>query len=626
MSRRERLLGDVVIASSRGLEIGALNAPLVRKSEGWIQYVDYADTEIVRANRTSPNIDPSSIVDVDIVWGGRPLIEAVGEPVDYVIASHVIEHVPDLVAWLADIRGVLRPGGTLGLIVPDRRYTFDLLRRETTIAKVVAAWLRGDRQPPIETIFECLVMSVEVDARVAWQEDLLARDWQPLIRERLTDATAFVRDLQAHQRYVDVHCWVFTPLSFLDLADQLNVLGFFPFRIADFYPTEPDSLEFSVRLVAAGAEDSEMIGESIAHARAMAGSRESSRPQSAPEIPAIPAIAAPDVTQAAPGVITARDAGPSDATDAESARRSMRSPTGFVHALARRTGRFWPARTGAAGQQDSTTRRTQPEPPVVPRPPVSGGTFTAHNVRLDDGSETLPEMGQTMDQHPLVHSVARTLGVVFPSGLYGRSLVDIGCLEGGFTSAFARLGLRATGIEVRESNFRNCLFVKSRLDLPWLDFIRDDANNIANHGPFDVAFVNGLLYHLDHPRRFLTDLAKVCRKVLFLQTHVARAEPSEAVQLYGLSELTENEGLKGRWYPEYGELTPEQLDQAKWASWSNNRSFWVQKEYLIDLLRQLGFGVVVEQFDWMGNVIHEMTEGSYRTQDRVLLVGIRTDG
>ncbi len=277
------------------------------------------------------------------------------------------------------------------------------------------------------------------------------------------------------------------------------------------------------------------------------------------------------------------------------------------------------ARTGPAPGE--VPDRSDPQPAAPPP-----GSFTAHNIRLDDGSETMPQLGWTMDQHALVHAVARTLGVVFPSGLYGRSIVDIGCLEGGFTTAFARLGLRATGIEVRESNFRNCLYVKSKVDLPWLDFIRDDANAIASHGPFDAAFVNGLLYHLDRPRRFLTDLAKVTRRVVFVHTHVAQAEASDAIQQYKLSELTENEGLKGRWYPEYDQLTPEELDKAKWASWSNNRSFWIQKEYLIDLLRQLGFGVVVEQFDWMGDVIHEMTAGSYRTQDRVLLVGIKVDG
>ena len=282
-----------------------------------------------------------------------------------------------------------------------------------------------------------------------------------------------------------------------------------------------------------------------------------------------------------------------------------------------------PAR-GERSEPDKASGRSEASGREAAPPPISPGRFTAHNIRLDDGSETMPEIGWTMDQHGLVHAVARTLGVVFPSGLYGRSIVDIGCLEGGYTTAFARLGLRATGIEVRESNFRNCTYVKSKVDLPWLDFIRDDANAIARHGPFDAAFVNGLLYHLDHPRRFLTDLAKVTRRVVFLHTHVAQAEPTEAVQLHNLSELTENEGLKGRWYPEYDQLTPEQLEEARWASWSNNRSFWIQKEYLLALLRELGFDLVLEQFDSMPDIVHEMTAGTYRQQDRVLLVGIRT--
>ncbi len=54
-------------------------------------------------------------------------------PADLLVASHVIEHVPDLITWLREIASVLKPTGQARLAIPDRRYTFDLLRVETQL-------------------------------------------------------------------------------------------------------------------------------------------------------------------------------------------------------------------------------------------------------------------------------------------------------------------------------------------------------------------------------------------------------------------------------------------------------------------------------------------------------------
>ena len=259
--------------------------------------------------------------------------------------------------------------------------------------------------------------------------------------------------------------------------------------------------------------------------------------------------------------------------------------------------------------------------PAPEAPPTEA--FTAHNVRLDDGTQTFPAAGMLMSENGIFRAVTRLLRVIYPDGLQGRRLVDIGCLEGGFATEFARLGLVATGIEVRESNYRNCLRVKAGVDLPGLDFIKDDAANIASYGPFDVGFVCGLLYHLDRPKQFLTDVARVCRRALVLETHVATSEHSPAVDIYGLSEVTENEGLRGRWYPEHEAMPSEQLDTLKWSSWSNNRSFWLQKECLLQLLKDIGFDIVLEQFDCDDDIQGQLTTGWRKANSRVLLAAIR---
>ena len=94
------------VATMRGLEFGPLANPRVRKHEGPIFYLDHMSTEQLRhkyaENETlRPNI--GSLVEVDFVQhSGIRLADAVGDsaPFDYMIASHVAEHIPNLIGWL----------------------------------------------------------------------------------------------------------------------------------------------------------------------------------------------------------------------------------------------------------------------------------------------------------------------------------------------------------------------------------------------------------------------------------------------------------------------------------------------------------------------------------------------
>ena len=126
--------------------------------------------------------------------------------------------------------------------------------------------------------------------------------------------------------------------------------------------------------------------------------------------------------------------------------------------------------------------------------------FSAHNIRLDDGSLTRPETGYSMETYPWFVSSRRLLETVFPGDRTNLRLADLGCLEGGYAVEFARMGFNVLGIEVRAANLAACNYVKSKTNLPNLSFVEDDAWNIAKHGMFDVTFCCGLLYHFDRPR------------------------------------------------------------------------------------------------------------------------------
>lgn len=248
--------------------------------------------------------------------------------------------------------------------------------------------------------------------------------------------------------------------------------------------------------------------------------------------------------------------------------------------------------------------------------------FTAHNIRLRDGSETLPEAGWLIADSPWTQAALRTLRLFYGGDLTGKSIVDLGCLEGGYTMEFARSGMCATGVEIRPSNFENCLLVKSQADAGNLDFINDDVWNLEKYGIFDAAFCCGLLYHLDRPVEFIRLISRCVRDILILHTHFATDQDET---MFGLSSMSSNEGFPGRWLHEHDIDDLAELDQKKWTSWNNKRSFWLTKAALIQSLKDSGFDMVYEQYDMLGSDIRvSMESGYYHQQGRGMFVGLRT--
>jgi len=247
VDRRARLLGSLDPTHLRGAEIGALNRPIVRKDEGDILYIDHADREGLLHIFGHTDMDLSTILEVDAVWGESRLIECLPGPVDYILASHVIEHVPDLLGWLREVRDALVPGGQLRLAVPDRRYTFDLLRRESGLADVLDAYLRGARAPLPRAVLEFVLMTREVSAQKAWLGQIdpeALRAATPSIPNAITLA----REVLETGRYVDSHCWIFTPASFAGLMEGLSQAELLGMECTEFHDTAPFDLEFFVAL------------------------------------------------------------------------------------------------------------------------------------------------------------------------------------------------------------------------------------------------------------------------------------------------------------------------------------------------------------------------------------------
>ena len=112
---------------------------------------------------------------------------------DFVICSHVLEHMADPIGLLCDVHRVLRPGGTVLILLPDRHRTFDRAREPTPLAHLVADHAAG-------------VTEVD-DAHV---EEFLTNAYEdPAVRHHIPNDAEERRALFAHhrQRSIHAHCW-----------------------------------------------------------------------------------------------------------------------------------------------------------------------------------------------------------------------------------------------------------------------------------------------------------------------------------------------------------------------------------------------------------------------------------
>ncbi len=256
-----------------------------------------------------------------------------------------------------------------------------------------------------------------------------------------------------------------------------------------------------------------------------------------------------------------------------------------------------------------------------------GVEFSAHNIRLDDGTLTKPDVGHSMNTYPWFLSARRIIETVFPGNKRHLRLVDLGCLEGGYAVEFARMGFQVLGIDVREANIAACNYVKSETNLPNLEFVKDNVLNIAKYGVFDVVFCCGLLYHIDKPKLFLEKLSAVTTKLVIIQTHFSTMEEKNYQNdKFHLSQLSENEGLTGRWFTEFRtDKSFNKREASKWASWDNRQSFWIQREYLLQAILDVGYDLVMEQYDNLGpNIAESMLRGYYHIGNRGTFIGIKT--
>lgn len=113
-------------------------------------------------------------------------------------------------------------------------------------------------------------------------------------------------------------------------------------------------------------------------------------------------------------------------------------------------------------------------------------------------------------------------------GLQGRTVLELGPLEGGHSYQLERMGALVTGVEGNRLAFQRCLITKNILGMRAKFLFGDFVRYLAEgQDRFDVVFASGVLYHMQDPLKVLHDICRTADHV-YLWTHYFDREQIDA--------------------------------------------------------------------------------------------------
>ena len=250
--RREFLKNLISNNELLGIEIGGLDRPLVIRTElpegSEILYADHLSTVDLKTKyKADPTVNLNALVEVDLVSESDDFANHLnGRLVDYIVASHVVEHIPNPISWLKMLFDVLRPGGFVFLVVPDKRFTFDFQRPTTTFGEMLESFLSSKKMPSIKDVFDHHSSAVMIDGSRVWKGLIGKEELVPIASNK--DAFKYADEVYKDGTYHDVHVSIFTPLSFFSIIENLIDTDILMLEIAGFRDTSIDDIEFFVCL------------------------------------------------------------------------------------------------------------------------------------------------------------------------------------------------------------------------------------------------------------------------------------------------------------------------------------------------------------------------------------------
>ena len=111
---------------------------------------------------------------------------------------------------------------------------------------------------------------------------------------------------------------------------------------------------------------------------------------------------------------------------------------------------------------------------------------------------------------------------LYPEGLGGKDILDIGCNAGGYCFLAAELGARsAVGVDIRQHWLNQAALIHRTkyADLKNVTFKIGDAKTaLKDIESVDIVIFNGIFYHLPDPISILLQACEAARETIFVNT------------------------------------------------------------------------------------------------------------
>ncbi len=260
--------------NARILELGPLNRSLLDRGKYKNYFfADIHSTEEVKKlysgsdylERTGIAVDLESIIPIDYVIKGtyKETFKDI-EKFDYVIASHVLEHMPNLLNFFFDVQNILAEDGELIIIYPDKRFCFDYFRSESKFSDIYDIWKNSEVGNPRQTLdFFTNVL----------HENNTVKFWDIDKEISMYDGKNAGSNLQRYPMWKkgkleeDVHYWPFSDYGFLKFLRDCMMYNLFDFSITKFIPTQKDTQEFLVIMNFSKRDNLEEIDKKLQSAK-----------------------------------------------------------------------------------------------------------------------------------------------------------------------------------------------------------------------------------------------------------------------------------------------------------------------------------------------------------------------
>lgn len=164
-----------------GVEVGALSRPAILPYSKSIKFADIEDPINSKLNLESLGYfgyhgDKFVKIDYHILKDNFPFYKLLEDSkLDFVFSSHSLEHAPNPIASLLDYLRVVKPGGVIHTVIPNKSKTYDMNRKTTESALLIRKFKEGNFTFEKSEIIDAISSSQNA-VYSGWSVDRISRE------------------------------------------------------------------------------------------------------------------------------------------------------------------------------------------------------------------------------------------------------------------------------------------------------------------------------------------------------------------------------------------------------------------------------------------------------------------